>query len=392
MLTQDQEALIAATAPVVAEHLNTITQRFYPLMFERYPSVKPLFNQVHQQNGAQPRALAGAVLAYVGIRQDPVKARETLETVVNKHVSLGILPEQYPIVGECLMMAIGEVLGDALTPEIADAWGALYQELADLLIDLEENRYQEFEQREGGWRGTRRFHVAASQQESAVIRSFILEPEDGGPVAAHAPGQYIGVKVTIDGEPVHRHYSLSATPNGRAYRVSIKRENDGRVSRYFHDQLANGGVVELLPPAGEMTLVPGEAPLMLISGGVGQTPLLPMAKQALGQGRRVVYLHAAQTPEHWAFADELRALEKAYPLQFTLVTVFEQSDAGDHQGRLNQALLADYLPEGAHCYFVGPHGMMEAVEQSLKQLGVADSHRHYEHFGPAMPLNAVSAA
>lgn len=102
--------------------------------------------------------------------------------------------------------------------------------------------------------------------------------------------------MTIDGEPVHRHYSLSATPNGRAYRVSIKRENDGRVSRYFHDQLANGGVVELLPPAGEMTLVPGDAPLMLISGGVGQTPLLPMAKQALGQGRRVVYLHAAQTP------------------------------------------------------------------------------------------------
>ncbi|RUR31991.1 nitric oxide dioxygenase [Vreelandella andesensis] len=389
MLTRPQEALIDATAPVVAAHLTTITQRFYPLMFERYPQVKPLFNQAHQQNGGQPRALAGSILAYVSLRKDPQKARETLGTVVNKHVSLGISPDQYPIVGECLMIAIGEVLGDALTDEIADAWGALYQELADLLIDLEEQKYKAFEQRVGGWRETRRFRVVTSHQESAVIRSFILEPVDGGPVAEHTPGQYIGVKVVINGNVAYRHYSLSAMPNGTAYRLSIKREQEGLVSRYFHDQLAQGGELELLPPAGELTLAAGDSPVLLISGGVGQTPLLPIAKQALAQNRQVVYLHAAQALEYWAFADELRALEAAYPGQFQLITVFEQGGEGDHTGRLHPSLLADYLPANAHCYFVGPHGMMQMVEQALKRLGVAGSHRHYETFGPSMPLSAA---
>ncbi|PRY66268.1 nitric oxide dioxygenase [Vreelandella songnenensis] len=389
MLTQAQEQTIAATAPVVAEHLNTITARFYPLMFERYPQVMPLFNQTHQQDGGQPRALAGSILAYVGVRQNPETARQIMETVVNKHVSLDIQPEHYPIVGECLMAAIGEVLGDAVTPEIADAWGALYQELADLLIDLEATRYQEFEQQPGGWRSTRRFRIADTRQESRVIRSFILEPEDGGPVADYTPGQYIGVKLCIDGEPVFRHYSLSDVPNGRTYRLSIKREPQGVASRYFHDQLTVGDTIELLPPAGELTLQAGDEPLLLISGGIGQTPLLPIAKQALSQGRRVTYLHAAIDMDSRAFADTLDELAASYPEQLTAITVYEQGGQGDHQGRINQALLAEYLMPDTRCYFVGPHGFMAAINHSLERLGVAQTHRHFEHFGPAKALEAA---
>lgn len=389
MLTQAQEQIIAATAPVVAEHLNTITARFYPLMFERYPEVKSLFNQTHQKDGGQPRALAASILAYVGVRQNPQTARQIMETVVNKHVSLDIQPEHYPIVGECLLVAIGEVLGDAVTAEVADAWGALYQELADLLIDLEAQRYQEFEQQPGGWRGTRRFRIAATHQESRVIRSFILEPEDGGPVADYTPGQYIGVKLDIDGVPASRHYSLSDVPNGRSYRLSIKREPHGVASRFFHDQLAVGDVIELLPPAGELTLKDGDEPLLLISGGIGQTPLLPIAKQALSQGRRVTYLHAAIDMDSRAFAEAIDALAAAYPDQLSAVTVLEQGSQGDHQGRINQDLLARYLVPNTRCYFVGPHGFMAAINQSLELLGVAETHRHFEHFGPAKALEAA---
>ncbi|MGP9798566.1 NO-inducible flavohemoprotein [Halomonas sp. 86] len=387
MLTPAQEQIIAATAPVVAEHLDTITQRFYPLMFERYPEVKSLFNQTHQQNGGQPRALAGSILAYVQVRQNPETARRIMETVVNKHISLDIQPHQYPIVGECLMEAIGEVLGDAVTPEVADAWGALYQELAELLIELEEQRYQEFEQRLGGWRSTRRFRIEKIQQESSVIRSFILVPEDGGPVANYTPGQYIGVKLMIDGEPVHRHYSLSGMPDGRSYRLSIKREPHGLASRYFHDQLNVGDTIELLPPAGEMTLVPGDEPLLLVSGGIGQTPLLPIAQEALQQGRKVAYLHAAIDAEHRAFATTLQELAHAYPEQLSVVTVFEQDDSGDYQGRISDELLAKHIVSGERCYFVGPHGFMSAVDDSLTRLGVPESHRHFEHFGPAKALD-----
>ncbi|WP_136247135.1 globin domain-containing protein [Halomonas borealis] len=389
MLTHAQEDLIAATAPVVAEHLDTITQRFYPLLFERYPQVAPLFNQAHQADGGQPRALAAAVLAYVQLRQDPERARQTLGMVVGKHVSLNIQPDQYPLVGECLMVAIGEVLGDAVTPEIADAWGALYGELAALLIELEEQRYRAFEQCAGGWRGPREFRIAETHQESAVIRSFVLEPSDGGAVAEHAPGQYIGVRLTLDGRPVHRHYSLSALPDGRRYRISVKREEQGVASRHLHDAMRVGDTLELLPPAGELTLVDGDEPLLLASGGVGQTPMLPIARQALAAGRRVVYLHAALDAEHRAFAGELDALAAEHPERLTTVSVHERGAGADHTGRVDRDLLSRYLPEGARCYFVGPQGFMSAVNQALSTLGVPDERRHYEHFGPARALDAA---
>ncbi|SEK75482.1 NO-inducible flavohemoprotein [Halomonas daqiaonensis] len=389
MLTQEQERLIEATAPVVAEHLDAITQRFYPLMFERYPQVKPLFNQAHQQDGDQPRALAGAVLAYVGLRQDPQQARGVLATVVSKHVSLGIQPDQYPIVGECLMAAIGEVLGEAVTPEIATAWSGLYEELAGLLIELEDHRYREFEGRPGGWRGTRRFRIADTRQESAVVRSFVLEPEDGGPVAGHQPGQFIGVRLTIDGEPVYRHYSLSDVPNGHHYRISVKREAQGRASRHLHDAMSVGDALELLPPAGDMTLADGDEPLLLVSGGVGQTPMLPMARHALAEGRRVVYLHAALDAKHHAFRDEVAALSAEHPQRLRAVSVHERGNEADHTGRIDRELLASLMPEDARCYFVGPQGFMAAVDQALAELGVPGERRHYEHFGPSRPLDAA---
>ncbi|MCE8004633.1 NO-inducible flavohemoprotein [Billgrantia ethanolica] len=390
MLTRQQEQLIEATAPVVAQHLDAITQRFYPLMFARYPGVASLFNAAHQQSGAQQRALAGAVLAYVQLRQDPARAREVLGIVVEKHVSLGIQPDQYPIVGECLMAAIGEVLGDAVTPDIASAWSALYDELAGLLIELEERRYRAFAEQPGGWRGLRRFRIAATRQESAVIRSFVLEPEDGGPVADHAPGQYIGVRLTIEGEPVYRHYSLSDIPNGRSYRVSIKREAKGRVSRYFHDALAVGDNVELLPPAGELILADGDEPLLLASGGVGQTPMLPLAKQALSEGRRVVYLHAALDAEHHAFREELASLQSEHSGRLKTVTIHEQGNDADHIGRIDRQLLEHYLPSGQpRCYFVGPQGFMSAIDRALAELGIEEERRHFEHFGPSRPLDAA---
>lgn len=121
MLTPSQEHLIEATAPVVAEHLETITARFYPILFDRYPEVQALFNVSHQASGDQARALAAGVLRYVGLRKQPPAASEAMTAAISKHVSLGIQPEHYPMVGECLMAAIGEVLGDAVTPDIADA-------------------------------------------------------------------------------------------------------------------------------------------------------------------------------------------------------------------------------------------------------------------------------
>ncbi|KXS39948.1 MAG: oxidoreductase FAD-binding protein [Halomonadaceae bacterium T82-2] len=392
MLTPQQEELVAATAPVVAANLEAITSRFYPLMFERYPEVKALFNAAHQASGGQPRALAGSVLRYVQLRGDREQAKASLSLVVGKHISLGIRPDQYPIVGECLMAAIGEVLGDAVTPEIAAAWQGVYEELAGLLIELEAEAYQEFASRPGGWQGARAFRVAETRDESAEIRSFVLAPEDGGQVADFRPGQFIGVKLTIDGEPVYRHYSLSAPPNGKTYRLSIKREPGGRVSQHFHEAMSEGARLELLPPSGDLTLEAGAEPVMLISGGVGQTPMLSLADEALAQGRQVTYLHAARDGSVHAFADEVAALEARYPQQFKAVTLYEaprESDAPDHAGFVDRALLARYLPgQQTLCYIVGPQGFMSHVNAELAALDVPEAKRRFETFGPTQPLAA----
>ncbi|MHB0776273.1 globin domain-containing protein [Halomonas sp. WWR20] len=391
MLTPDQERIIAATAPLVAENLDTITQRFYPLMFDRYPDVKALFNASHQASGAQPRALAGAVLAYVQLRQDPRDTKALLAPIVSKHIALNIRPDQYPIVGECLLSAVAEVLGDAVTVDVADAWGALYQELAGLLIELEDHRYLEFASRPGGWRGTRGFHVAETVDESCMIRSFVLAPEDGEAVADFMPGQFVGLKLSIDGEPAYRHYSLSASPNGRTYRISVRRDAQGKASRYLHDRLQVGDRIELLPPAGELVLDDSEAPLLLLSGGVGQTPLLPLARQALGQGRQVSYLHAALDGRHRAFAEEIETLKGRYPELLTAVSIYERpqgEDTPEHVGLVTPELISLYLPGGSpQVYFVGPQGFMSCIDDALEALGIPPAQRHYEHFGPARPLH-----
>ncbi|WP_348815003.1 NO-inducible flavohemoprotein [Halomonas sp. H10-59] len=388
MTTAAQDAIIDATAPLVAEHLDAITARFYPLMFERYPEVKAVFNQAHQADGGQPKALARGVLAYVGLRRQPQEVIDSMQTVISKHVSLGIQPEQYPIVGECLMAAIGEVLGEVVTPEIADAWAALYNDLAALLIAAEAERYQAFAERPGGWRGLREFRVAQIQRECEVIRSFTLEPVDGQPVADAEPGQYIGLRLAVDEAIVHRHYSLSGSPNGRSYRISVKQEPGGLVSNFLHQQMRVGDTLELLPPAGELTLEDGDAPVMLISGGIGQTPMLPLARQALAQGRRVCYVHAARNIDHHAFRGEVEALARDYPQLLTRVCAYEEGDGGDIKGRLERELLARLLPGGdAQCYFVGPPPFMSAIDSHLAELGIPEQRRHYEHFGPSRPLD-----
>lgn len=236
MLTDRQETLIEQSAPKVSEHFDAIAQRLYDILFERYPEIRPLFNESHMEAGTQQHALAGAVLAYVQWRKQPGAVRQKLAVTVDKHVALDIQPGHYPLVGECLLAAVGEQLGDDLSDDIAAAWQALYDELAALMIGLENDAKQTFAERSGGWRAWRAFDIAERRAESDDVVSFVFAPQDGQPVGDYRPGQFIGLRVVIDGEPVYRQYSLSATPNGRTYRLSIKHEPDGRVSGHLHEQ------------------------------------------------------------------------------------------------------------------------------------------------------------
>lgn len=391
MLNAEQRAIIKATVPLLETGGEALTTHFYKMMLSEYPEVRPLFNQAHQASGDQPRALANGVLMYARHIDQLEQLGGLVGQIINKHVALQILPEHYPIVGRCLLRAIEEVLGkDIATPEVIAAWGAAYGQLADILIGAEETLYKQKEAAAGGWRGSREFRLVRREQESSEIVSFYFAPADAKAVLKAEPGQYIGVQLFIDGAEQRRNYSLSALSNGVEYRISVKREVGGKVSNYLHDELMVGDTVQLFPPSGDFTLAASDKPLVLISGGVGITPTLPMLEAALQTERPVHFIHCARNEGVHAFRGWVDALAERHPQlkRFYCYAQAEGTHGADAVGLLSQELLGQWLPRerNVDAYFLGPKGFMAVVKRHLEGLGVPQQQSRYEFFGPAAAL------
>lgn len=393
MLSEQHRVLVKATVPLLESGGEALTRHFYQLMLDEYPQVRPLFNQAHQASGDQQRALANGVLMYAR-HIDKLEALGPLVgQIVSKHVALQILPEHYPIVGSCLLRAIREVLGaDIATDKVIAAWAAAYGQLADLLIGAEEQQYRANESAQGGWRGARDFRVVRKDVESAEITSFYFAPVDEGEVLQHQPGQYIGLRLNLDGSEVRRQYSLSACANGREYRISVKRERGGRASNYLHDHVHVGSVVELFPPAGHFVLRESDKPLVLITAGVGITPALSMLESARCHGRPIHFIHCARDGGVHAFRDWVETQADAHPqVQHYFCYSEPQADDQAHaSGLLTRELLDEWLPaeRDLDAYFLGPKPFMAQVKKHLRELGVPQEQSHYEFFGPASALEA----
>lgn len=396
MLNDAQRAIVKSTVPLLESGGEALTTHFYRILLAEHPEVRPLFSQAHQVSGEQPRALANGVLMYAR-HIDRLEALGQLPAqIVAKHVALQILPEHYPIVGACLLRAIRAVLGaDIATAAVLDAWGAAYQQLADILSAAEEQAYAASAAATGGWRGARAFRVARKVVESSEITSFHLVPADGGPVLAHRPGQYIGLRVTIDGAEMRRNYSLSAASNGRDLRISVKRVPGGAVSNHLHEHIGEGAALELFPPSGAFILAESDKPLLLISGGVGITPTLAMLGAALRTGRTIHFVHCARNRAAHAFRDAVDALVARHP-QLKRFYCYDEAgadaegrDGADAIGRLDQERLAQWLPgtTDVDAYFLGPRPFMAMVRRGLLALGVPEQQTRYEFFGPASALN-----
>lgn len=392
-MTPEQRAIVKSTVPLLEVGGEALTRHFYEIMFRDYPEVRPLFNQANQVSGNQQRALANAVLMYAK-HIDRLEALGPLVgQIVNKHVSLNILPEHYPIVGTCLLRAIREVLGaDVATDEVIEAWAQAYGQLADILINAEESAYSANEQAPGGWRGQRSFKVVNKVDECDEITSFYLQPTDGKPVLIHQPGQYICLVLQINGEEVRRNYSLSALGDGQQYRISVKRENGGRVSNHLHDNVAVGDEIELFAPAGDFVLRESQKPLALITAGVGITPALAMLDAAKSTGRPVHFIHCARNGAVHAFKEWVDTQVEAHPQlqRFFCYSDPQAADKSDATGFLSCEQLSQWLPENPDidAYFLGPKPFMVQIKQHLKAIGVPADQCHYEFFGPASELQA----
>ena len=395
MLSAEHRALVKATVPLLETGGEALTTHFYESLLREHPELQPFFNQANQRSGTQQRALANGVLMYARHIDELEALGDLVSVIVNKHVSLQIQPEHYPIVGGCLLRSIRAVLGaEIATDAVIDAWAAAYGQLAQILIGAEASVYVHTAAQPGGWRGGRAFKVARKVAESDEIASFRLLPVDGGAVVVHQPGQYVGLRLDIDGQDVRRNYSLSAASDGVGYRISVKREPGGLVSRFLHDRVHAGDVLELFPPAGHFTLAEGARPLVLISGGVGITPTLAMLQSALASGRPIRFIHAARDAGVHAFRDWIDGLAARHP-QLQRFYCYERhagpcddAPAPDAVGQIGLQHLADWLPQGrdVDVYFLGPTGFMRAMKKHLAALGVPEAQVRYEFFGPATAL------
>ncbi|MFT4134372.1 NO-inducible flavohemoprotein [Labrys sp. (in: a-proteobacteria)] len=393
-------ALVKATVPALEAHGLDIVHEMYSRMF-RNPDIRDLFNQSHHGDaGSQPRALTGAILAYASNIDNLSALVPAVERIAQKHVGLQILPEHYPHVADALLGAIKAVLGDAATDEILAAWGEAYWFLAHILIAREERIYAEQKEAIGGWNGWRDFRVEDVVRESSVIKSFVLRPVDDKGVMPHKPGQYLTFWFDIPGHPpIKRNYSISAAANGQTYRISVKREPHGLASGWLHDHAAAGTILKVAAPAGEFFLADHpERPVVLLSGGVGLTPMVAMleALVATGSSVPVHYIHGTHNRQTHAMREHVRAL--ASRGKAVRVTDFHQTPLADETagrdydlaGLITDGwLIANTPASEADYYICGPRPFLRAAVSALSLAGVRSDRIHYEFFGPADELLAA---
>ncbi|MFC3814760.1 NO-inducible flavohemoprotein [Lysobacter sp. GCM10012299] len=391
MLTPEHRQIVKSTVPLLESGGEALTCHFYEILLGENPQLRPYFNQANQHSGEQPRALANGVLKYARHIDQLDQLAELVTLIGNKHVSLQIQAEHYPIVGACLLRAIREVLGpDIATDDVIDAWAAAYQQLAAILIDTEAGLYQAAANQPGGWRGARRFTVIDKVVESDEITSFCFAASDGAAILAHSPGQFIGLRLEVDGIDQRRNYSLSAAANDSHYRISVKRVAGGAVSGHLHERVQVGDEVELFPPSGHFVLNDADKPLVLISGGVGITPTLAMLQSALPTGRPIHFIHAARNADVHAFRDWIDTLALQHP-QLKRFYCHEEAGAApvDAVGYIDHSLLEAWMPatRDVDVYFLGPKPFMRAIKGHLKAMGVPEQQCRYEFFGPASALD-----
>jgi nitric oxide dioxygenase len=400
MLSSASKETIRATLPAVGAAIGEITPLFYRKLFAAHPELeRDLFNRGNQSQGAQQQALAGAVAAFATLQLDPDPARvqTILSRIANKHASLGVTADQYAVVHEHLFAAIVEVLGEAVTPEVAAAWDEVYWLMAETLIAMEKGLYDAAGVASGQvWRTVQ---VRERRHESADSVSFVLTSTDGGALPRFVPGQYLSVAAHLpDGARQIRQYSLCSAPLLGDWRITVKRIQPtpledgsiapaGEVSNFLFHNVFEGDLLEVTTPFGDLVLPDDDrAPLLLASAGIGLTPMIGMLHHlvATEDPRPVAVLHADRSPSAHAHRAELSALVDRLP-SGVMYRWYEDlggrtAGAGIAGGRAD--LTAVTLQPGTRAYLCGPLPFMIGLREALLDREVAAENIHYEVFGP----------
>ncbi|WP_105253883.1 NO-inducible flavohemoprotein [Pseudoalteromonas sp. T1lg75] len=393
MLSIQDIKTVQSTIPLIEQAGTAVTDHFYTRMFSHNPELKDIFNLSNQHTGRQRVALFEAIVAYAKNLDNPAVLANAIERIANKHVSFNIKADDYNIVGHHLIETMRELLSHHFTQGVEQAWGKAYGILANIFISREEQLYSQRESSVGGWRGKRAFQLTEKTEESELVTSFTFKPVDCLPVMDYRPGQYVAIELQPDtSEHTEiRQYSLSTKANGQDYRISVKREENvklGIVSNYLHNTLKVGDLVDLHAPTGDFFFIDKQRPVVLISAGVGITPMQAML-DTLAQNQyehSVTYIHACENRAQHSFAEHTAHLCEQHGWHHYTWYNQEQGDSQRTFGGLIDFTQVELpLAEGDY-YLCGPIAFMQFAKEKLLRLGVRDDRIHYEVFGPHATL------
>jgi len=393
LLSDRSRPVIEATLPVVADNIEEIATRFYVHLFGEHPELLDgTFNRGNQAEKTQQMALAGSVAVFASslVKVPEQLPEHLLSRIAHKHASLGITPAQYDVVHDNLFWAIVDVLGDAVTPEVAAAWDEVYWLMAFALINQERGLYSARGVRpETVWR---EWEVTEKIRETEDVVTFRMRRVDDRLVKTSLPGQYVTVQVPMpDGVRQPRQYSLTRADDGEHRQFSVKRvqgggKPDGEVSNLLFDGVDVGDRLTMSLPFGDVVLDDSGRPVVFASAGIGVTPMAGMISHLATAGSHlpITFLHA--DADEASFALRNQVLEDLRSLSGASAHVWYENGADStlpvevHAGMMNVDDVK--LPDDALYYLCGPVPFMRAVRSALIERGVPARDIQYEVFGP----------
>lgn len=310
----------------------------------------------------QNKALADAIVAYASNIDNLGAIGGVVEKIAHRHVALNVTQELYPIVHNNLMIAIGDTLGDAITPEIGQAWSDAVMFLAGVCISTEDKLAQQYANRKGGWRGEREFEIVSKVKRAEETFSFELAPTDGyRGVFEYSAGQYLTIRT--DGR-TPRHYTLTSASGDATLQCTTRLCDGGDVSSYMHQEMAVGDRCLLGPPCGIFVPKDTDSDAVLISAGIGVTPMFSFLG-SLGSRRVKQVLHVDQSPTRHAFRSEFE--QSGVECKFIYTENTGRPDLAMEAQRLCEAVGLD-----ADFYICGPPNFMNIMEEELKNRGASN--------------------
>ena len=389
MLPPQMIKSVKDSIPALKEHGFDIVSLFYDLLFEVRPEWRRMFNSSNQSDGsgAQVHKLANAVIAYANHIEDPSVLLSFVQKIGFRHVSRGVKPEDYPVVGKCFLEAVSRVTGLTMEHEIIRSWASAYNVLADLFIAEEQRIRESMTARAGSWVGYREFSVAKKVKENYRTASLYLEPTDGAAIADFKPGQFVSVLHPELLEP--RYYSLSSVPGSGVYRITVQKEPEQyskSVSTHLVDDSREGDSIYLAQPTGPFSLKNYPAkPSVFIASGIGITPILPMISESLEKNIPTTIFHCVRNQQELIFRDHLLWLSDQRDVRVKMYFSESLPDFTDENidslGRIGIANIQQNLHSlDCHYYICGSEGFSQDMAAGLIYAGIAPEYISTESF------------